>query len=255
MSLAQLARIRARTVELAAEEMSLAQLRKARAMTQTALARKLGKTQALVSRIESAGDLYISTMRKQIEALGGGLDIRTIFPDMAPVSITGVKELAQPLPLDASATNTKKLKTAKLSVKRPKVRPAAGRSPARSKQPLRVATKLSRGSVAAPAELRKLSPYSRYSRYVEYGRARPNIFLSHAAACRGGRSAPAFDTKWSPQFGHKVAPRKRPILADTHSVREWPFWAKSSRPPSSAEWANIRQKTVVRIVIAFAPPS
>ena len=41
-------------------------------MTQVDLARKLGKTQALISRIESAGDLYISTMRKQIEALGGG---------------------------------------------------------------------------------------------------------------------------------------------------------------------------------------
>jgi transcriptional regulator with XRE-family HTH domain len=141
MSPVQLSRIRARSAELAAEEMSLAQLRKARAMTQTALARKLGKTQALVSRIESSGDLYISTMRKQIEALGGGLDIRAIFPDMASVSITGFKELAQLSPLDASATKQKKLKATKFSVKRPKVRSAVGHSPARSKQALRLAAK------------------------------------------------------------------------------------------------------------------
>ncbi|NOT40102.1 MAG: XRE family transcriptional regulator [Alphaproteobacteria bacterium] len=98
LSPAQRARIRARVDQMAAEEMSLAQLRKARAMTQTALARKLGKTQALVSRIESAGDLYLSTMRKQIEALGGDLDIRAVFPDMAPVSIGGFKEMATGAP-------------------------------------------------------------------------------------------------------------------------------------------------------------
>ncbi len=98
LSPAQRARIRARAAEMAAEEMSLAQLRKARAMTQAALARKLGKTQALVSRIESAGDLYLSTMRKQIKALGGDLDIRAVFPDMAPVSIAGFKEMATGVP-------------------------------------------------------------------------------------------------------------------------------------------------------------
>ena len=141
MSPAQLARIRARKAALAAEEMSLAQLRKARAMTQTALARKLGKTQALVSRIESAGDLYISTMRKQIEALGGGLDIRAIFPDMAPVSISGFRELASPLDAAKASAGSKKSKAAKTVVKRPKARSDMGRSPARSKQVRQIAAK------------------------------------------------------------------------------------------------------------------
>ena len=107
----------ARTAEMAAEEMSLAQLRKARAMTQVALARKLGKTQALISRIESAGDLYISTMRKQIEALGGGLDIRAVFPDMAPVSIAGFKELAR---VQRAAPSTKKPKVLATGMKEAK---------------------------------------------------------------------------------------------------------------------------------------
>lgn len=106
LSPAQRARIRARAAVMAAEEMSLAQLRKARAMTQAALARKLGKTQALVSRIESAGDLYLSTMRKQIEALGGDLDLRAVFPDMAPVSIAGFKELANGAPKKAGKSKT-----------------------------------------------------------------------------------------------------------------------------------------------------
>jgi transcriptional regulator with XRE-family HTH domain len=119
MSPAQRERIRVRAAVLAAEEMSLAQLRKARAMTQAALARKLGKTQALVSRIESAGDLYISTMRKQIEALGGGLDIRAIFPDMAPVSITGFSELADASPA-TPATKAKKAKAPTPGFKEPK---------------------------------------------------------------------------------------------------------------------------------------
>jgi transcriptional regulator with XRE-family HTH domain len=137
---AQLARIRARAAELEAEEMSLAQLRKARAMTQVALARKLGKTQALVSRIESAGDLYISTMRKQIEALGGGLDIRAVFPDMAPVSITGFSDLAD-VQFATPAAKTKKSKISAPGLKEAKARFRHRGQPARAKQGLRSAGK------------------------------------------------------------------------------------------------------------------
>ena len=100
MSPEQRARVNKLTAQMRAEEMSLAQLRKAREMTQTALARKLGKTQAHVSRIESAGDLFISTLRKQVEGLGGTLDVRAVFPDMVPVSISGFKEI-EPRTLDA----------------------------------------------------------------------------------------------------------------------------------------------------------
>ena len=140
MSPAQLERIRIRTAEMAAEEMSLAQLRKARAMTQVVLARKLGKTQALVSRIESAGDLYISTMRKQIEALGGGLDIRAVFPDMAPVSIAGFSDLAD-VHFAAPSTKSKKLKIPAPGMKEAKAPFRHRRQPARASQGLRIATK------------------------------------------------------------------------------------------------------------------
>lgn len=89
MSPEQRARVDRLTAEMRAEEMSLAQIRKARSITQSVLARRLGKSQALVSHIESAGDLFVSTLRKQVEALGGELDIRANFPDMPAVSIAG----------------------------------------------------------------------------------------------------------------------------------------------------------------------
>jgi transcriptional regulator with XRE-family HTH domain len=89
MSPAQRARVDKLTAEMRAEEMSLAQIRKARSITQSILARRLGKSQALVSHVESAGDLFVSTLRKQVEALGGKLDIRANFPDMPAVSIGG----------------------------------------------------------------------------------------------------------------------------------------------------------------------
>jgi transcriptional regulator with XRE-family HTH domain len=109
-------------------------------MTQTALARKLGKTQALVSRIESAGDLYISTMRKQIEALGGGLDIRAVFPDMAPVSIAGFSELAD-APRAAPAVKAKKARASVPGFKEPKAPFRHRRQPARTKHAVRIAAK------------------------------------------------------------------------------------------------------------------
>lgn len=141
MSPDQLERVRARVAELAAEEMSLAQLRKARALTQTALARKLGKTQALVSRIESAGDLYISTIRKQINAMGGDLDIRAVFPDRAPVSIAGFSELA-PSPSDEPRRPHKgQAKTKKPKAKELKSRRRVGGARTRSRQTYRVAAK------------------------------------------------------------------------------------------------------------------
>ena len=91
-----------RVLELAAEEMSLLELRKAQAVTQTVLAKKLGKTQVAVSRTENSADLYLSTLREHVEALGGKLDLRAEFPNRPPVSIVG--RLASP-PLPAKVKN------------------------------------------------------------------------------------------------------------------------------------------------------
>jgi transcriptional regulator with XRE-family HTH domain len=106
MPAAQRARVDKLTAEMRAEEMSLAQIRKARTITQSVLARRLGKSQALVSHVESAGDLFVSTLRKQVEALGGKLDIRANFPDMPTVSIAGFFGVADLEP--GAAPHTKK---------------------------------------------------------------------------------------------------------------------------------------------------
>jgi DNA-binding XRE family transcriptional regulator len=85
--------IEARTDELIAEELSLAAIRVARRRSQEAVAKKLGVQQPTVSKIERQTDMYLSTLRGYIAALGGELQIVAQFPDRAPVHITNFKPL------------------------------------------------------------------------------------------------------------------------------------------------------------------
>jgi len=63
------------------EEMALDELRNARNITQTHLAQLLNVTQASVSKMEKRADMYVSTLRAFIQAMGGELEIRAVFPD------------------------------------------------------------------------------------------------------------------------------------------------------------------------------
>jgi DNA-binding Xre family transcriptional regulator len=72
------ARARAKKV---IEEMPLYQLRNAREMTQTRLAEVLEMDQGNISKLEKRTDMYLSTLRSYIEAMGGALEIRAVFPD------------------------------------------------------------------------------------------------------------------------------------------------------------------------------
>jgi DNA-binding XRE family transcriptional regulator len=74
------ARVAARVAELKAE-MPLAELRRAREFTQQTLATVLGESQASVSQVERQADMYVSTLRKYVEAMGGELEIRVRFPE------------------------------------------------------------------------------------------------------------------------------------------------------------------------------
>ncbi|WP_165068523.1 XRE family transcriptional regulator [Paludisphaera rhizosphaerae] len=85
-------RIAQRTTELLAEEASLRQLREARRQSQEELAAKLHVQQAAVSKIERRTDVYISTLRKYVEAMGGVLEITAKFPDQPPVKLTQFSE-------------------------------------------------------------------------------------------------------------------------------------------------------------------
>lgn len=62
-------------------EMPLEELRAARHMTQVQMAKLMQTTQGSVSKIEKRTDMYVSTLASFIEAMGGKLEIRAVFPD------------------------------------------------------------------------------------------------------------------------------------------------------------------------------
>lgn len=61
--------------------MPLDKMRKARSLTQTAVAERLHVDQGSVSKLEGRTDMYLSTLREYVEALGGTLELRADFPD------------------------------------------------------------------------------------------------------------------------------------------------------------------------------
>ena len=62
-------------------ELPLAELRRARGLSQKTLAGVLRVDQASISKMERRTDMYISTLRSHIEAMGGELEIVARFPD------------------------------------------------------------------------------------------------------------------------------------------------------------------------------
>ena len=60
---------------------TLYRLREERGLTQVEVAHALDVTQGNVSRVENAADLYVSTLARYVEALGGHLELTAVFPD------------------------------------------------------------------------------------------------------------------------------------------------------------------------------
>jgi hypothetical protein len=61
--------------------LALYELRKARAVSQEDLAAKLAVGQPAVAKLERRTDMYVSNLRRYVEALGGTLTITARFPD------------------------------------------------------------------------------------------------------------------------------------------------------------------------------
>jgi transcriptional regulator with XRE-family HTH domain len=80
-------------------EMALHELRQARGISQERLAEALHIKQPNVAKLEKRADIYISTLRATIEAMGGTLDIVARFPD-------GDVKIANFSSIDASETPT-----------------------------------------------------------------------------------------------------------------------------------------------------
>ena len=68
----------------------LGDIREAVGKTQVELAAELGLGQGSVSKIESAADMYLSTLRRYVEALGGELEVLARFPEGTVVPIASL---------------------------------------------------------------------------------------------------------------------------------------------------------------------
>ncbi len=63
------------------QEMPLNEIRAARELTQEHLAKVLRVKQASISKLERRADMYISTLRDFVRAMGGELEITARFPE------------------------------------------------------------------------------------------------------------------------------------------------------------------------------
>ena len=91
MSAESIVRSNKRYQEMLAE-MPLHELRRARGISQEILAKNLHIKQSNVAKLEKRTDMYISTLRATIEAMGGTLDIVAHFPD-GTVKITNFSSI------------------------------------------------------------------------------------------------------------------------------------------------------------------
>ena len=62
-------------------QMQLQELRRSRQVTQVEVASAMSVEQAAVSKLERREDMYVSTLREYVKALGGELKLVASFPD------------------------------------------------------------------------------------------------------------------------------------------------------------------------------
>ena len=86
-------RIRARAADLSREIEGLKALRQLADRSQEQIAQSLGIKQPSVLKIERQTDLYLSTLRRFVEAAGGTLELRIDLPGTGAFTLTGVGEI------------------------------------------------------------------------------------------------------------------------------------------------------------------
>ncbi len=87
------AEVGARTAELHSEVEGLKALRLLAKRSQDQIAQGLGVKQPAVLKMEQQTDLYLSTLRRFVEAAGGTLELRVTLPGKGVMSLTGFGEL------------------------------------------------------------------------------------------------------------------------------------------------------------------
>lgn len=95
LSAGERAKVKRRSAQLIAEEMTLQQIRKKLKRRQIDVADLLGIGQDSVSRMEKRNDAAISTVKRYVEALGGTFEMYATLPGQEhPVRIVAPKEAA-----------------------------------------------------------------------------------------------------------------------------------------------------------------
>jgi DNA-binding XRE family transcriptional regulator len=67
--------------------MALDELRNAKQLTQAGMAELLNVPQSSISCIEQRTDMYLSTLRNYVQAIGGVLQIQAVFPESGAIFI------------------------------------------------------------------------------------------------------------------------------------------------------------------------
>jgi transcriptional regulator with XRE-family HTH domain len=70
------------------QRMAMDELRNAKRLTQADMAEMLDVPQSSISRIEQRADMYLSTLRNYVHAVGGILQVQAVFPDGGTVTIS-----------------------------------------------------------------------------------------------------------------------------------------------------------------------
>lgn len=78
-------------------EMPLRELRQGRGLSQKMLSEVLHVQQPSIAKIEKRTDMYISTLRSHIEAMGGELEVVARFPD-GNIRISNFSDIARAAP-------------------------------------------------------------------------------------------------------------------------------------------------------------
>ena len=87
------ARVEARFRQLKDEVTSLGELRRAAGKAQAEIAATLKIRQPSVSKIEKQADMYLSTLRSYVEAIGGEFDLIVRLPSREPLRIEGLGDV------------------------------------------------------------------------------------------------------------------------------------------------------------------
>jgi transcriptional regulator with XRE-family HTH domain len=96
------ARVAARHHELRQEVESLRELRQIAGKAQADIAAALDIKQPSVSKIEKQADMYLSTLRSYVEAIGGELELNVKLPKRPALRLRHLGDVCEPIAEPAS---------------------------------------------------------------------------------------------------------------------------------------------------------